>query len=342
MIIQTEYEFGSIHGASLCSNTPDSFAGKKYDFVMLSSSWDQRCIEITKRTDIVANKVILLDFIGRDQYGFRDLHDEKLKNYIKVISPEPIILKEESVNLKQYWKDIFTCLSDSVKSAGRPINALIDISSSPKYYVLGVLCALVKLGICKGVDLFYCEGLYKENAKNIISSSSKTFTFGKWDTVPIPFSKTVHDPTKRKYYLVSVGFEGAKTMHIVRAKDPDRLSVLFPEPGITKEYVKRCKRENSDLMESYNLPARQIIKTNAADAILAWKMLTNANLEEPENENIHYLCCGTSPHSVALTLRALTTGFATLLYRKPYGHSFLRVKPAGKYWQYSITDLAVN
>jgi hypothetical protein len=340
--MKTEYEFGSLRGTSISTDSVEKISGKNYDFVLLSSSWDQRCIEVSKRNDITSSKAVLLDFKGRDQHKYRDRHDPILKSYLKEISSEPIILSDYSENLRVYWKKIFDCVIETVKAKGRPINTFVDISTCPKYFSLGILSALFHLGICNTIDLFYCEGLYEQKNMNEMHANKKTFTFGKWETVPVPFSKNVHDPVKRKYYLVSVGFEGAKTMRIIRAKDPDRLSILFPDPGITKEYVKHCLKENRDLFESYRLTKKQIIRTNAADAILAWKKLSDFNLEMPEKENIHYLCCGTSPHSVALALRSITTGFATLLYRKPDRHSFIEVKPAGNYWQYTIKDLAIR
>jgi hypothetical protein len=184
------------------------------------------------------------------------------------------------------------------------------------------------------MTLFYAEGGYPDPSKG----EELVFTGGRWKSVEAPYFPGIWDPRKKTFYLVSVGFEGDKTLRTISRADPDRVSVLFPEPGIRPEYVEATSRANHELMRMYRIPENQVVRAHAADAIAAWQALSSAAIERPD-ENAYFVCCGTKPHSIALGLRAKVLKTPAVLYNLPDEHRVVDIKPSGKFWKYEITDL---
>jgi hypothetical protein len=218
--------------------------------------------------------------------------------------------------------------------AGRPLRMLVDLSACPRYYAVGLLGAYITQGLVGSLTVFYAEGLYPEpgNGEELV------FTGSRWKSVEAPYFPGFWDPRKKTFYLVSVGFEGDKTLRTISRADPDRVSILFPEPGICPEYVEKTQHANADLVRMYRIPENQIVRAHAADAIAAWQALSRAAIERPD-ENAYFVCCGTKPHSIALGLRAKVLKTPAVLYNLPDEHRVVDIKPSGKFWKYEITDL---
>jgi hypothetical protein len=194
------------------------------------------------------------------------------------------------------------------------------------------------MGLAQTVTVLYAEGKYGQAPVPL--TMDYPFTVGHWQALPIPFLFGHAFPTKKKHFIVSVGFEGRRTARVLSKEDPDRVSILFPKPGVRKGYVEQAWERNSETIKEYRIPKSNIINAPAGDAIAVWKSLAEARLERPGLEEVSYLCCGTKPHSLGMALRAACLDFPTVLYNRPEAHSFVDVSPTGVYWQYDIRDLS--
>lgn len=129
-------------------------------------------------------------------------------------------------------------------------------------------------------------------------------------------------------------------LRVVQRADPDRVSVLFPDPGFEPGYVAEAKKRTHDLLVQYCIPPSQVTRAAAGNAVAAWRALTTHPLERIDKENVSYLMTGTKPHSIALVLRALALGrYPTVLYVVPEEHAVLRTRPNGVYWRYDVSDV---
>jgi hypothetical protein len=341
--MKTEFSQAFLYGYSSVTDNVEKFNGGYYDLAFFASSWDSRCVEIEKQKNLNFDNSVLLLFERRDAYGYRDRHDKILNNIVNKSKNEHYIITDKSEEIDNIWKQLKKIIYTVVYNKKKPINLFIDISTYPKYFALGIIAICLKLGFAKKIKIFYSEAKYGNEAKKVNEEEIEyIFTLGKWDTRAIPFLKSIHDPGKKKYYLVSVGFEGNKTMQIVNRKDPDRVSLLFPDPGYMNNYISKTYYENKELIDSYQIPEKHIIKANAGDAIEAWKILDQASPEKEKIENVHYLCCGTKPHAIALALRAICLEYPTVLYRLPEKHKFVEVEPIGRYWEYEVNDSSAS
>lgn len=337
----TTYREGCIEASSFNAAQPQEIFEGQYDLIFLASSWDSRCLSLTKASGLKALKSILLLFDVKDKEGLREKHDAALRKYCKEQSDETIELTGKSLDVEKLWKKISPELINQRRGMDRPMRVFIDASSCPRYFVLAILGFCFNEGLSRNITICYGEALYPEKKEGIHGLEEVSFTGGHWRTVAIPSLNGTYSPEKKRHYLVSVGFEGWKTLRVVSRADPDRVSILFPDPGFKKGYADRTMEDNQDLVDQYRIPASKIIRSSAGDAINAWKALGESSVDRPDLENTFYLCGGTKAHSLALGLRSLSLGYPTVLYNMPEEHRVVKIEPSDNYWRFDITCLTV-
>jgi hypothetical protein len=246
------------------------------------------------------------------------------------------VVKGSSNEIELMWSRIMEVVDSLKDSLTRPMRICLDITAIPRFCSLAALAGFLKSGAASHMTFLYAEGEYEEGGQK----AKYVFHEGAWSSLPIKYLEVPYDPLKRKFILVSVGFEGDRTIRVTQEEEPDRVSILFSSPGVKKGYVRRAMEENRELISSYKIPHNQKARAAAGDAISAWSCLHSAGLERPDEENTFYLSCGTKPHALALGLRALTSGLGTVLYYVPDEHKPTDVKAAGTYWRYEIRDLS--
>jgi hypothetical protein len=337
----TSFRQSFLEGKSYSIDDPAALAAGRYDVMILASSWDSRCLCVTSGSDLHAGLGHVLLFDVRDEQGLRDSHDPKVIDFAKRHSERTETSTIPSTKIDHWWPgNLLGHLRAERERVGRPLTVFIDSSACPRFLTLALLASCITHGIAQSVSVFYAEGVYpppEENRKREIA-----FTEGRWRTIAVPFLQGTFDPRKKRFYLVSVGFEGWKTLRVVSLADPDRVSVLFPDPAVEPEYVTRTQDDNTELIAEYLVPDEHVIRARAGDAVEAWRRLAEAAPDRPLSENSYYLCCGTKPHSLALGLRALALGYPAVLYNVPDKHAVVNIQAAGTFWRYDIRDVTAS
>ena len=336
----TTFRQGYLEGKSTSGNCVRSLIRGIYDLAIFTSSWDSRCICICDACEAQSRYGLLILFEGRDSVGLREKHDKRLIEYAASKCGNVEYVKGFSVDVEGTWKQIFEKVLRFREYEGRPIKILLDLSTCPRYYALALVGCSLSYGIAEHISIFYAEGAYGGRSMGSAASNEYVFSKGHWRTVPVPSLQGTFDPEKKRYYLVSVGFEGPKTLQVINREDPDSISILFPQPGFIRDYVAVTEAENRELIHSYKVDDTEIIRVHAGDAVAVWKSLHEATIEKPYRDNVFYLCTGTKPHALGLALRALALGFPTVLYRVPERHNPLFVEPTGNFWRFDIQDLS--
>jgi hypothetical protein len=276
-------------------------------------------------------------FANRRVLGLRDAHDPKVTAYLKERCQAVTMIEHPSEDLDGLWQALWKATWEAYADVGRPMRVLLDLSTCPRYYAMALLAGGIRKGVIGSLTCFYAEGEYPETGPE---NTNEQFTAGRWETRDVPLLTGTADPGKDRLYVVSVGFEGAKTFRAVANDDADRVIVLFPRPGVRPNYPQRTLESNRVLYDEYNLKAEDEIAAPAGDAVAAWKALVEANPIRP-NENPFYLCCGTKPHSLAMAMHALIEDRVTVLYAKPASHKEARITPLQAYWAFSVRDVSV-
>lgn len=332
---------GALSGESFKAGSTEALLEKNYDVAIFVSSWEERCLCFANADDWTAESTILILFTDRDSAGARDKHDAILKAQVKSHSQHVEIVTGRSIDIDSVWESIFNHILQVYGKKQRPLKILLDSSTCPRYYALAVVGACMAEGISGMISVTYAEGHYPEQKSGKHGTEEIKFTDGHWRAVAVPYYEGSYSPGKKRFYLISIGFEGWKTLRVVSRADPDRVSILFPNPGFKPEYAERTKNDNEDLIKQFCIPTEQIIQAAAGDAIGAWKSLSAASIERQNNENSYFLCCGSKPHSLALGLRALALGHPAVLYNLPQGHSVVPVVSNGVFWRYDLKSLTV-
>lgn len=327
----TTFSAGSVTASSFSGGSVSELLNDSFDMVLVCSSWDERCLAATEVSSLQTSEALILEFNQKDKHGLRAKHDQKLQRFFRRRAPTSVV-EGDVRNLRDTWRQLQVSLGQVANARGGGLRLLLDITTMPRFYSLAVLGAGLKSGAIAELSLLYSEGSYPDPP----ARGDVAFTRGIWKATPIPTFEGEYDPGKGTFYLVSIGFEGGKTLRVVRRADPTRVVALLPDPGTHPDYAARTRADNRILLEEFVDPAEGLIRAPAGDAVAAWRALSETGAERPEIENSFFLCSGTKAHSVALALRALHLEFPALLYNLPERHEVVNVRPSGVYWRYDL------
>lgn len=335
--MESECRHGFLYGRSERSGSVRNVVHGQFDFALLSSSWDKRCLSVIEAERLQAAHCTVFLPELRDDLGLRDKHDPLLVGFASAIG-NCNELHGDSSHIEGVWDTLAERVDDLRRTLARPLRIFIDLSTCPRFLSLGLLSHTLLTGTANELTVYYAEGNYPEEQSE--EDQHELFTAGGWDVLPIAGLEGDWDPVKKRAYLVSVGFEGSKTLRLVSREEPDEVSLLFPDPGVKEGYVSRTWERNKPLIERFRIRDNQIIRSNAGDAIEAWSRLGAASIEEPAEQNVYYVCCGTKAHSLALALRAVVLRYPALLYIVPDRHRVVDVEPLGVYWRFDVKDMS--
>lgn len=310
----------------------------KFDLALVAPSWDHRCGVITRGEDLWFEDAIVLRFQTKDNQGHQARHEEDILCFLSAHARRVHVIEGDSVNVDVVWEQLWGRVRGATLEGKRPRRAFIDLSTCPRYYGLGLLAGLFECGFAAEVCVFYAEGEYSLDGPPL-AAADFPFSIGQWNTAPIPFLRGAVNPAKRKAFIVSVGFEGVKTARVLSKEDPDRVSLIYPIPGVRPEYEALSLECNAATAEEYGVRENSILRVHAADAVGVWKALGTRALDCAEEET-YYLCCGTKPHALGMALRALCLKFPTVLYNVPETHTFVEVNPNGVFWRFDLRDVS--
>jgi hypothetical protein len=343
MSFVTSFCNNGIQAESHCFNDVSCFVFNKYDVVIIASSWDPRCLNVTTSNIKAVPYGILFIFDDKDEGGFRNNHDDLLKTWMAQKTANYETIGGSSTDVLNSFSTLFNMLTKISLNYERPINVLFDLSTCPRFISLSTVSKGFNLGIIKRIDYFYGECLYPEPNDGILGGVEEVvFTSGDWSTLPLEHCIGQFDPSNKALITVSIGFEGNKILRVLNVEDPDSVNILMPDPGFSEAYVKRVFEANLELIREYQVDKPHILRANAGDAVESWNILDLTIRDIPENSVNHsYLCTGSKPHSLGMTLSAMANENIAVLYTLPKDHVFVNVHPLSKYWIYQVNNLTV-
>lgn len=329
----TKIRTAFIETTSFKSAKSDKVYSGHYDFLLMSASWDKRSTVIAEANSLYAEYGLLFQFEKKDARGLSEAHQKTLETFLKSNIRNPASIQIEATLVHANWQLLKEQLWNACNSLRRPLDIFIDLSTTPRYLTLGVLGTGFSNGLVRSVTYGYSEGRYSESG-----SIQEIFTEGGWSAKAIPGLNGEWEPHQARHYVVSVGFEGLKTRQLITKNEPDRVSLLFPNPPVDKDYTKKTLTANQRLITDFNIENNSQMHAHAADVVATLKIMEDFNLEQFATENCMYVCCGTKPHSLAFAIRSLVKREPAVLYIVPESHSVVDVEPNGFYWQYKVTD----
>jgi hypothetical protein len=340
-LVESEFRDANLHAISARAVTPSEATLGICDVVVLSPSLQERCCKIIDSGSIATELNILIGGRKADlspvTTDFAAANLKRLCDFASTARHSVDLSAADRTDSKTL-QDLRHEIVEAAKRLRRPLDVGIDLTCCPIYYCLGLIAFLLNNGLTRRLSLFYAEGEYPE--ESIGDNCHELFTAGEWEAVAIPGLQNPWVPKRYRMYLVSVGFEGYKTLRLCERREPDKVALLFPDPGVRTDYVSRTLQHNQLLIDRFSIREDNILRANAADAVEAWKVMTTRNSEDFASSTVEYLCCGTKPHSLAIALRALCTKQGVVSDIIADEHLPTSVKASGVYWRYDIFDLS--
>lgn len=329
----TECRYGFLDVSQKFSENPSDIFTGDFDVVLVIPSWDPRSTELTKGS-IQSAVTIIPRLENRGSSGRRDVNEKTLIDFMRLTSRELRIIDVSSENVEATYQNVFNHFKQLVSQEGRPLKVFIELTTCPRYLSLGIVATLLKKGWAHEINLSYTGGTYSDEPNG--DSFEDVFTVGRWSAIAIPGLEGRHDPGKHRSYLVSVGFEGTKTYRFLASAEPDRVAVLFPNPGVLSDYASRAREANKELFDQFGSDFS--INAGGANLVETLNALESAGFEKPDKENLFYLTCGSKPQSLALALRAFHLKVPAVLYPVPVQHRETNVDSLHMHWVYRIRD----
>lgn len=333
------FRHGFIEGSSRRAGHIDELLSAEYDVAVLAGSWDDRCLAITSAQRFSAKAVLLISFADNDPGGKpkQEANEEHLRTYLAnkgvVLATLEDVTEDVNTEFVRLWDMLLPFVA-----TGRT-RVFVDLSACPRYYTLGVIAGLLRIGLASQVDVLYSEATYPATGTSP-HPTDVPFSEGRWRCEPIPYLNGQFQPSKPLLHVVSVGFEGGKTVRLLEKEEATHVTLLFPIPGVIERYDAEVWERNKPVIARFSVPEQRILRAQAADPVAAWRAVVSSHMAL-DGSQVKYLCCGTKAHSLGLALSALRTENATVMYNVPEKHRFVETVASGTYWLYRIRDLSV-
>lgn len=329
------FEDRHLSGVSDRSDDVSALLDTDYDYMLLGSSWDRRCLALAHSKPIVrCSQLFLPRNVGSG--ALRIEHDKVLSEFVSTVSQEVTIISDGSEQLDSVFRQIETAILALRKQLDRPLRALVDLSAMARYFSLGAISLALNDNVAEFVDIIYAEGIYgKVMTRSEVPGRAYS---GSWDAVAIPRLEGDWFPTHGRHFLVSIGFETTQVARLAERWDPDTITVVSPSPSIDPKYEARTNKANASWMAQFGVGVSSTISANPADAIAAWSALANSPAVDPMRDNIYCLLCGSKPHALGLALFSLSRERPAVMYVRPTAHEEKDIKPNGTFWRFRLRD----
>ena len=330
------FDDGHLSGESLSGGDPNDLVDEDYDYILMGTSWDERCLTLTRCT-IKAARIQVFRPANRGSGELRARHDAAIGAWAHASTEHVDWVDQPSEELELGFSRIREGLLEARRELDRPLRVLVDLSATARYFTLAAVAIGLNEGVAEYVDVMYADGEYgdiiSETESSIDNDAAST-----WETFAIPSLEGDWYPTRRRHFLISVGFSGDQAARITERADPDAVTVLMPMPGLRPEYEVLASKNNEPWMQRYGVDANQIVDAPPSDAIGTWRAIAEAAAVNPLTDNVFCLLTGTKPHALALSLWAMARTTPAVLYVRPSTHQEGIVRPAGRYWRYRLWD----
>jgi hypothetical protein len=330
----TVFDDRHLSGVSRRSDQLTGLLETSYDYLLLGSSWDERCLALTAAPlKIGVAQLFLPSNVGVT--GLRAQHDSMISTFIKDAAGRVDLIQESSEKLEKVYGRIAEEIRGLRKELDRPLRVLIDLSAIARFYSLGALAIALNDNVAQFVDVFYAEALYGD-VVGTPTAVTPQHHGAYWEAVAVPGLEGDWFPSNPRHFLVSVGFDAAPVPRLAERWDPDFVSVLYPRPGLTPEYESRTVAANGLWVDQLGVDTA--VDASAVDAVAVWAKLASAPGLDSTKDNLYALLCGSKPQALGLALFSLSKERPAVMYVRPTVHEEKRISPNGFYWNFRIHD----
>lgn len=301
-----------------------------FDFVIVFNSTEERTLEYGNLFKSDSTKdALLIDF--KDTESELKASNIKINQEIltKIAINKPVILSD--LDIFNYEESIHKIIQSIPEYLFRQKSSFfIDITGVPLIYSTSLL-KLLKLR-------FPSPDLYLLNVSasySIGTNSSYQFSEGEIGNIYIPGYFGRPDFSKPWMYIFLLGFEGNRSLSILKQNQPDFYEAIVAEPGYQDNYFSKALEINSSFLTESNISKDEIIKIDAGDPVALCEKILEIYELNP-NCNVCVVPLGTKPHAIGAGMAAIIKDDISIMYQVPKKYSMNDTKAGNSIWIYEI------
>jgi hypothetical protein len=318
-----------------------SWSPEEFDLVIVMAGYSQRSQTIASEVGLRAARGILLyfeegvDAPERNKRGNRDT----LSSYLRQCTKQ---YDEVSLSVGSYEREILRVLprvADALRASGGSNRVAIDITALPRYYFSTLLVQMFLAGLLNDVTVYYAEAHYVQ------AEEVESFVGSPWRLLAVRGAYGLTDPTLKRGYLLSVGFEYTKVNRLISNHAPDRVWVLEADPGFDEAYtqygreaVKKVLAFAGSAAAGYCLGQTTANAGDVTSALSVVRELLFDDLMTDPATRWTAVPCGPKPHGLVFTILAMENRELTLTCPSPDYYYTRETVSNGRSWVYTISD----
>ncbi|MCL3782695.1 hypothetical protein EMN47_20100 [Prolixibacteraceae bacterium JC049] len=301
-----------------------------FDFLIVFNSTEERTLEYAKlfKSKHVEN-CMLVDFKGEES----DFKSNNLIKNTKLLSSisksDPIIVN--GLDIFSYEESIENIIERiPLLQFGIDSKCLIDITGVPLIYSTTIFKLLKQKFPSPELYLLNVSAKYEKG-----TNSNYQFSEGERENIYIPGFYGKPDFSKNWLYIFLLGFEGNRSLSILKQNQPDFIEAVIAEPGYQVGYKSKAIEINKSFFAESNISEDEIIRVDAGDPVALCEKVLQICIDYEES-NICIVPLGTKPHSIGAGLAAIINDSISIMYQVPKKYSMNNTKSGELLWIYKI------
>jgi hypothetical protein len=224
----------------------------KDEFLILSASWEKRCLGIVKySTNYKCNKILMTVYDGHNEERLKNINS--LENALKHCGE---ILKIDALH-ENPIANVRKTIDIIMKNKKFPPKISIDISCYTRKHLLQLMQGLDSYGLLSNTNFFYTE------PEDYLTIDNEPYAKGISSIKVIKTFAGHNFSSKDRILIIFLGYEGNRALALWEHLTHNITLVIIPDPPYKQNWAGRTEIQNSYLLST--LSENQIFKTHSLD-----------------------------------------------------------------------------
>ncbi|PXV58803.1 hypothetical protein CLV62_14415 [Dysgonomonas alginatilytica] len=333
----TKIEEESFLGMNISSyRTESAMIEDNFDFALIFNSYDSRSLEYAKLFNAKQiNNAVLINF--QSDKPVKDTNYNKNKENLRllikadnIIEPEYSENKFDIFDYKRNITDILALIPEDAIFNGA--KWFIDITGIPNIYLISLLKVFKQIYPSPDLHILNVSGNYQ----SIDTEVHMHFSKGISKDIYIPYFAGQPDFSKPWKYIFLLGFEGDRSLSILKKCEPISCVAIVADPGYAHNYKEMALKNNECFLKEVGLKNDDLIFSDVGNIIEIYKIINNIYINIKGEMNLCIVPLGPKTHALGAGLFGYVNSEISIMYQVPQKY-FLKEIKRGKYmWLYKI------
>lgn len=302
------------------------------DFAIIFNSYESRALEyfnLFRKGQI--KKALLINF--QSDKEIKATNYQKNKQFLEeTIEGEPLTI--EGLDIFNYYDNIQNILDkiprDCIFYGAR---WFIDITGEPSIYSIALLKSIRQLFPSPQLLLLNVSGIYESQ----LDKTHTHFSEGIREDIKVPFYEGLPDYSKPWKYIFLLGFEGERSLSILKLNEPTSCEVVVASPGYEEKYDKVPLVQNECFLYELSYKEKDIIYADIGNVVDLLCKFEEIYSKIEGKMNLCIVPLGPKPHALAAGIFGMIHTEISIMYQVPNKYYLKESKRGKNIWIYKIT-----